>query len=101
MVIELTPGVVVDPLWTFLLDEEMPRSTAGALRGAGHVAVDVRDVGLRGRSDPEIFAYAQAKSAILLTADSVSHCRGWTHADTPKIRTFNLTFRVAALSASS
>lgn len=44
----------------FLVDEDMPRSTARALDQAGYVAVDVRDVGLRGHSDAEVFAYAQA-----------------------------------------
>lgn len=46
----------------------MPRSTALALRAAGHDAVDVRDVGLRDRSDAEVFAFAQSCGAILVTA---------------------------------
>jgi predicted nuclease of predicted toxin-antitoxin system len=56
-------------MWKFLIDEDMPRSTAIILRQAGHMAEDVRDVGLRGRDDQEIFDYAQAQSAILITAD--------------------------------
>lgn len=52
-----------------LIDEDLPRSTAGALRQAGHTATDVRDVGLRGRSDDEVFVYAQARGLTLLTAD--------------------------------
>lgn len=56
-------------MWIFLVDEDMPRSTAPALRDAGHAAVDVRDVGLRGHSDAEVFAYAQAQGAVLITAD--------------------------------
>jgi predicted nuclease of predicted toxin-antitoxin system len=56
-------------MWRFLIDEDMPRSTAVVLRQAGHSVEDVRDVGLRGRSDQEIFQYAQAQGAVLLTAD--------------------------------
>lgn len=53
----------------FLVDEDMPRSTAGALRSAGHEAEDVRDVGLRGHSDDEVFQYAQRHGATLVTQD--------------------------------
>ena len=45
-------------MWRFLVDEDMPRSTAVILRQAGYQAEDVRDVGLRGHTDEEIFAYA-------------------------------------------
>ncbi|MBI4491713.1 MAG: DUF5615 family PIN-like protein [Chloroflexi bacterium] len=47
----------------------MPRSAAVVLRQAGYTAEDVRDVGLRGRSDNEVFAHAQAQGEILVTAD--------------------------------
>jgi predicted nuclease of predicted toxin-antitoxin system len=53
----------------FLVDEDMPRSTANALRGAGYVAEDVRDVGLRGHSDADVYAYAQRTGAALITCD--------------------------------
>lgn len=56
-------------MWKFLIDEDMPRSTAVLLRQVGHSAEDVRDVGLRGHSDQEVFRYAQSQGAILLTAD--------------------------------
>lgn len=56
-------------MWSFLVDEDLPRSTAVALRQAGHAAEDVRDVGLRGRSDADVFAQAQTTGAILVTAD--------------------------------
>ena len=39
----------------FLIDEDMPRSTARELRNSGYAAYDVRDVGLRGHSDSEVF----------------------------------------------
>ena len=53
----------------FLIDEDMPRSTARELRHAGYEAYDVRDVGLRGHSDSEVFNYAQKCGAILITGD--------------------------------
>lgn len=53
----------------FLVDEDLPRSLAPALREAGFDTQDVRDVGLRGCSDAEVFARAQAEDRILLTAD--------------------------------
>ena len=53
----------------FLVDEDMPRSTARTLRGAGYDADDVRDIGLAGHSDDEVFAVAQAMGAVLITAD--------------------------------
>ncbi len=56
-------------MWTFLVDEDMPRSTARVLREAGYKAEDVRDVGLRGRDDQDVFAYAQTQDAVLVTAD--------------------------------
>jgi predicted nuclease of predicted toxin-antitoxin system len=53
----------------FLVDEDLPRSTAVALEGAGYQAVDVRDIGLRGHDDQEVFARAQELRAVLVTAD--------------------------------
>lgn len=53
----------------FLIDEDLPRSTARALRAAGRDAVDVRDVGLRGHADEEVFDYAQKRNAILISGD--------------------------------
>ena len=67
-----------------VVDENMPRTTAPVLRAAGHEAVDVRDEGLRGADDAEIFSFAQASDSILLTADrdfsSVQAFRPGTHA---------------------
>lgn len=56
-------------MWRFWVDEDMPRSTAVALRSAGYAAEDVRDVGLRGHSDADVFAYAQSQAATLISAD--------------------------------
>ncbi|HLP46239.1 MAG TPA: DUF5615 family PIN-like protein [Candidatus Kapabacteria bacterium] len=38
----------------FLIDEDLPRSTARLLREMGFVALDVRDCGLRGKTEGEI-----------------------------------------------
>jgi len=53
----------------FLIDEDMPRSTAAVLRAAGHEARDVRDCGLRGASDQEVFESARQSGAVVLTGD--------------------------------
>lgn len=38
----------------FVIDEDMPRSTANVLRSKGYEALDVRDCGLRGKNDLEL-----------------------------------------------
>lgn len=53
----------------FLVDEDLPRSTARFLRQNGFEADDIRDLGLSGHSDQEIFERAQSLSAVLLTGD--------------------------------
>ena len=53
----------------FLIDEDLPRSTTHLLREMGFITLDVRDCGLRGKSDEEIFEYAQKENAIILTGD--------------------------------
>jgi predicted nuclease of predicted toxin-antitoxin system len=53
----------------FLVDEDLPRSTAALVEQFGHIALDVRDVGLRGRPDEEVIAYAQQQGCCLLSAD--------------------------------
>jgi predicted nuclease of predicted toxin-antitoxin system len=47
----------------FLVDENLPRSLAKVLRESGFDAVDVRDLGLRGKPDSEIFRAALAHEA--------------------------------------
>ncbi len=54
---------------TFLIDEDLPRSTARLLRSLGYEAIDVRDIGLRGAKDSEIFAHASKINATIITAD--------------------------------
>ncbi len=53
----------------FIVDEDMPRSTAVVLRNRGFESLDVRDCGLRGKSDDDIFRFAQQVGAIILTGD--------------------------------
>ncbi len=53
----------------FIVDEDLPRSTTRLLREMGFNTLDVRDCGLRGKSDEEIFEYAQKENAIILTGD--------------------------------
>jgi predicted nuclease of predicted toxin-antitoxin system len=53
----------------FVIDEDMPRSTSRALNGKGHKALDVRDHGLRGKSDQQVYEFAHQEEAIILTGD--------------------------------
>jgi len=53
----------------FVIDEDMPRSTAKVLTENGFNCLDIRDHGLRGKTDKEIFEFAQKEEAILLTGD--------------------------------
>jgi predicted nuclease of predicted toxin-antitoxin system len=59
-------------MWSFLVDESMPRSTALVLRQAGYPTEDARDVGLRGHNghnDEDVYRYAQAQRLTIITAD--------------------------------
>ncbi len=53
----------------FLLDANMPRSTAGVVQRLGHETVDVRDIGLAGGEDKQIAAYAKEHALALITRD--------------------------------
>ena len=53
----------------FVIDEDLPRSTAKVLREAGHEVYDIRDHSLRGREDDAILAFAMQQKAILITGD--------------------------------
>jgi predicted nuclease of predicted toxin-antitoxin system len=52
-----------------VVDEDMPRSTTQLFQSMGFETLDVRDVGLKGRSDDEIFAFAQREQAVIVTGD--------------------------------
>ena len=53
----------------FLLDANMPRSTAALLRSLGHDVEDVRDVLPNGAEDSLVAAHAQKTSRVLVTRD--------------------------------
>lgn len=53
----------------FVIDEDIARSTGKVLAETGHEIIDIRDQGLRGSEDEQIFRFAQSKKAILLTGD--------------------------------
>jgi len=62
----------------FLIDACLPRDFAAVINSYGHVAVDVRDIGMRRADDPDIAAHAKRNQLCLLSED-------WGFAD---IRTY-------------
>ena len=52
-----------------VVDEDLPRIIDAVLEGFNWRVYDVRDVGLRGKSDPEIIRFAKASKAVLFSAD--------------------------------
>jgi len=54
---------------TFVIDENMPRSLAAALQSSGYTVKDIRDHGLRGKPDADVFAFSQEQKAVRITAD--------------------------------
>ncbi|MGH9847066.1 MAG: DUF5615 family PIN-like protein [Blastocatellia bacterium] len=52
-----------------LVDENMPRSLANELAALGFVVQDVREIGLRGHPDAEVFQAALISDAIIITRD--------------------------------
>jgi predicted nuclease of predicted toxin-antitoxin system len=53
----------------FLLDANLPRSSAKILRELGHEVEDVRDVLPGGADDATVAAHAQAHQLVLMTRD--------------------------------
>lgn len=53
----------------FLIDASLPRDTAIVMLRHGHVATDVRDIGLRHATDSEIAKHAQRNRLALISAD--------------------------------
>jgi predicted nuclease of predicted toxin-antitoxin system len=53
----------------FLIDEDMPRSTAKLLRQAGFECLDVRDTELRGGKDDAIYQRAQKEDWFIISGD--------------------------------
>lgn len=52
-----------------LVDEDMPRSTAGLLQSLHIDAIDLRDIGLKGATDAEVFEHAQKQRMIIISRD--------------------------------
>ncbi|WP_027882386.1 DUF5615 family PIN-like protein [Meiothermus rufus] len=52
-----------------LLDENIPQRVLWWLIGEGHEALSVREVGLSGRSDAQLYAYAAQHEYVLVTLD--------------------------------
>ncbi len=52
-----------------VIDEDLHRSLKPILESLGFVVFDVRDHGLRGKSDNSILNFAQNKQAVLFTGD--------------------------------
>ncbi len=53
----------------FLIDEDLPRSTADLVMKHGYKAIDIRDIGLRGAKDSKIISYAKERNLCLITGD--------------------------------
>ena len=53
----------------FLLDEDLPRSAVHVFIKHGYIAVDVRDIGLRGAKDFQIASYAKKHKLCIVTGD--------------------------------
>ncbi|MBI2621167.1 MAG: DUF5615 family PIN-like protein [Candidatus Levybacteria bacterium] len=52
-----------------LIDEDLHKSLANVLSNLGFNVFDVRDHGLRGKADIEIFKFAKGNKAVLFSAD--------------------------------
>ncbi len=53
----------------FLLDADMPKSSAEVIRSLGFDAKDVRDLGMRYAEDQEIITYALEADRVVITRD--------------------------------
>jgi predicted nuclease of predicted toxin-antitoxin system len=54
----------------FLIDENLPPRLAAWLRGRGHTAEHVKELGMLGRSDADIRAAALAGDFVVVTQDA-------------------------------
>jgi len=52
-----------------VIDEDLSRSLGATLQKLGHEVFDIRAHNLRGKSDDDIFHFAQEKQAVLFSAD--------------------------------
>ena len=54
----------------FLLDADMPKSSAEVIRRLGFEIEDVRDIGMRAAKDREIMEYSLKNTKIIITRDT-------------------------------
>src|SRR5438067_337827 len=74
-----------------LVDENMPRSLVVDIARLGFAVEDVRDLGLRGRPDAEVFAAATASDAMIVTRDrGFADSRDWPDGFTAGVIFVNL-----------
>lgn len=52
-----------------VIDEDVPRSTGKILKEHGYKVKDIRDYGLRGAEDEEIYGFAHREKAVIITCD--------------------------------
>lgn len=53
----------------FVIDEDVSRSTGKVLKDHGYEVKDIRDYGLRGAEDEEVYQSAQNNQAVVVTSD--------------------------------
>lgn len=53
----------------FVIDEDVSRATGKVLKGLGYEVKDIRDYGLHGAEDDQIYQFAQNNQAVLVTSD--------------------------------
>jgi predicted nuclease of predicted toxin-antitoxin system len=56
-----------------LLDQGLPRSAATLLRGAGHEAIHVGELGMSAATDESILAHARKEEFAIVTLDADFH----------------------------
>ena len=81
----------------FFVDAQLPPLLADWLRGKGHDAAALRDLGLRDATDPDIWRRAETDGAIIVTKDEDFAAMAARTADGPQVlwvRTGNLLNRV-------
>jgi predicted nuclease of predicted toxin-antitoxin system len=66
---EVEPATPAPSRLDFLVDENLPRQLVQRLRADGYAVEHVTGVGLRGRPDADVYSFAQAQGATLITAD--------------------------------
>lgn len=52
-----------------IIDEDLHRSVSEPLERLGYEPIDIRDYGLRGSTDQEVYAFAQRNEAAIISGD--------------------------------